>query len=150
MKQRFEIDLSVPQIKIYWVMSWLSVCILEIFHGIVGSYHFGRAVYDTIKRTVWGLHIGWVIFIFHHSDTNGTYKRFLSHSFWQPLAKLALAIYLTHHIYINITVANIKQTSTFGFFWSIHILLGDLVVTAIIGGLMFLFVEAPISKLTKF
>lgn len=150
MNQCLEINLTESQKKLRWILSCLGVVAVEIFHGLVSNFALGMAVYDTIKRTVWGLHIGWVIFAFHDSASISGYKNFLSHKFWQPLSRLALAIYLTHHIYINLTVANIKQTSNFGFMWSVHILLGDLVVTAIIGALMFLFVEAPISKLTNF
>lgn len=149
-KQRFEINLSEKQIRINWITSWLLIGAVKAFHGIFGNFYFVNSIYDSVKRTVWGLHIGWLIFVFHHFNFDSTYKRFLSHIFWQPLSRLALAIYLTHHIYINITVANIQQTANFGFFWSIHILFGDLVAVVIIGALMFLFVEAPISKLTKF
>jgi hypothetical protein len=148
-KQKGDVNLSKSQIKILWIISSLSIVVLAQRHVFVQDRVFD-AFYETIKRIVWGLNIAWTIFACHHLNSGGAYKRFLGHSFWQPLARLGLGVYLTHFIYIYMTVVNMKQTSNFGFFWVIHIIFGDILVAIFLGAVMFMLVESPTLEITKF
>lgn len=148
-KQEFKIKLSKSNTRFCWIASWISIIALELFYRSFKTTLL-FAIFHTFKRIFWGSHIAWVIFACHHLESGGVYKRFLSHSFWEPIARLGLGIYLTHYVYIFMTFVNIKQIQNQGFFWLIHITLGDIVIATIFGTLTFLIIESPILAVVNF
>lgn len=75
---------------------------------------------------------------------------FLSHHLWQPIARISLSIYLVHDIYIVLSVVNMKEKWYLDPWWLIHIFIGDLAVSTLLGALLYLVIEAPSNVILKY
>lgn len=56
---------------------------------------------------------------------------------------MSLSIYLTHYVYIMMTVANTKVLMAVQPSWLVHIIFGDFIAATILGAILYLSVEAP-------
>lgn len=129
-----------------WTLSlgFLTTHIFHILRATVGAF-----LYDSVQRELWACSICWIIYACHILKSGGFVRRMLSQAFWQPLSKLCLSIYLTHYLYIYLTKFNQKDIQYVDTWWQIHIHIGDIIISFFLGGLFYLIVEAPASKLAK-
>lgn len=107
------------------------------------------ALYASIHRISWTFWVGWLIYTCHHLKSGGIANWFLSLSFWQPFSKLSLSIYLVHDIYIVMSVAVMKERWFLEPFWLFHIIFGDLVISTLLGLVLYLMVEAPMNVILR-
>lgn len=108
----------------------------------------GQNIYDAVSRDLWALSICWIIFACHHLQSGSIIRTILSLPFWQPLSKMCLSIYLTHFIYIMMTMANFKTRLVVETWWEIHILVGDVFISIAFALIFYIAIEAPIANVT--
>jgi peptidoglycan/LPS O-acetylase OafA/YrhL len=134
-------------VKSAWIFS-ISVILTSIFTNPKNHFSdFGGIVYDSIQHEVFACAICWIIFACHNLKSGGILRKFLSLDFWQPLSKLCLSVYMVHLIYIMYTMDYGKVSRLPGLRWLIHVSVGDIVVSSVIGLILHLFVEAPAVKI---
>lgn len=100
-------------------------------------------------REAYAASLCWVIYACHELKSGSFIRSFLSQTFWEPLSKLCLSVYLVHYLYIIISDANRKEIFWLHAWWQIDIYIGDIVVSYILGALLYLSVEAPFAKITR-
>lgn len=125
-----------------WIVALGSFLAAEIFYSSV-SFSFSEALFASTHRIAWACLTGWIIYVCHHLKSGGIINWFLSQPLWQPIAKISLSIYLIHDPYIILTVANMKDLWYFEPAWLMHIVLGDIGASTILGGILYLIIEAP-------
>lgn len=104
--------------------------------------------FDTYREP-WALTICWIIFACHQLNSGGLLRIFLSLPLWQPLSKICLCAYLVEFPYIMIMDANRKNSLWMHAWWQIHIYIGDIAVSFILGVILYLCVEVPVSRVTQ-
>lgn len=72
-----------------------------------------NAIYLSFHRPLWAIGISWIIFACQKLKTGGVIRWFLCLTFWQPIARMSLSIYLVHLVYQLTTMANQKTVMTF-------------------------------------
>lgn len=100
-------------------------------------------------REAWAASFCWIIFACHQLKSGSIVRSFLSQSFWEPLSKISLSVYVVHYLYIIISDANQKEIHWFHAWWQIVIYIGDIFVSFTLGTLLYLSVEAPAVKITQ-
>lgn len=108
-----------------------------------------EAFCEATHRIAWACLTGWIVYVCHYLRSGGLLNWFLSHPIWQPIAKISLSIYLVHDIYIILTVANMKERWYFEPAWFMHIVLGDIAASTILGGVLYLVIEAPTGLIVQ-
>jgi peptidoglycan/LPS O-acetylase OafA/YrhL len=103
--------------------------------------------YSATYRPLWSLAVCYVVFACHQHQTGGLIRWFLNLNLWQPLSKIGLSIYIFHFIYLDWTGYNIWEKSSFGMWFSFLLHMSDIVVTTILGAILYLFVEAPTGRI---
>lgn len=132
-----------------WTLS-LSFLGSHIFYNLKYSLpKMGEYFYDSVVREAWACSICWIIFACHHLESGGPIRSFLSCHFWQPLSKMCLSIYLIHFVYIELTVMNEKEHHVANIWWQLHIHIGDVVISSLLGMIFFLLVEAPTNQAVR-
>lgn len=132
-----------------WALS-LSILGSHVYYNLRNSLsNMGQQFYDSVVREAWACSICWIIFACHHLESGGPIRSVLSHHFWQPLSKMCLSIYLIHFVYIELTVMNEKEQQIENIWWQIHIHVGDVVISIILGLILFLLVEAPTNQAVR-
>lgn len=130
-----------------WFLS-ISTLLMSIFgHPKEFLPKFGKLIYDSIRHEIFAVAICWIIFACHNLKSGGYLRSFLSYTFWQPISKLCLSIYLVHFIYIGFTMDYGKVFNVPGLGWLIHISIGDIIISSLIALIFHLFVEAPLVKI---
>lgn len=132
-----------------WITALGSFLAIEIFNAAV-TVSFSEAFFASTHRIAWACLTGWIIYVCHHLKSGGPVNWFLSHPLWQPIAKISLSIYLVHDIYIILTVANMKDLWYFEPAWLMHIVLGDIAASTILGGALYLVIEAPSNMVVQY
>ncbi|KAL7038797.1 hypothetical protein ACKWTF_009696 [Chironomus riparius] len=133
-----------------WFLTASALISTEIYYQLLRTEPFPRAFYEATHRIIFTCFIGWMIFSFHYLKSGNIFRKFLSHPLWQPISKLSLSIYLVHDIYIIMSVSNIKDLSYFDMSFMLHIIAGDILMTILYSVLLYLLIEAPISKLLNY
>jgi peptidoglycan/LPS O-acetylase OafA/YrhL len=105
-----------------------------------------NSLYNAFYRHLWALSIGWII-IGCHNGSGGVIKWFLSHSCFQPIAKMSLSIYLTHRVHQIISIASIRQSIHLNPYEIFQIYLSDVMMSLAIGTVVYLTIEAPFANL---
>lgn len=136
---------------------WISA-ISVLFAVVLGYFPFQQAesyseipnivnsVYNALFRSFWALAISWIIFACH-CGSGGPVRWFLHLPCFVPLAKMSLSVYLTHRVYQIVTVAALKQPIYLDPFDLLHVYFGDVVMSLIIGAVVFLCIEAPFANI---
>lgn len=103
------------------IIGWI-VSITTIFSIIFGPYNIQNpdrdenflsvAFWNAFARPVWGLCLSWIIFACV-KGYGGFINSFLSHVFWQPLARLSYSLYLIHLIVMLKMKSSSKETIFF-------------------------------------
>ena len=105
-----------------------------------------NAIYNASFRVSWALAISWLIFGCQNG-TGGIIRWFLSLPHFQPLSRMSLSVYLTHRVYQIVKVASIKQPVYLNPFDLLHDFFGDVIMSLIIGTVVYLFIEAPFTNI---
>lgn len=133
------IEGKIGEIKTRFViLGWVS-CVASMLSVIFAQYPLiqenfedfpllADATYDSLKRIVWCLAIGWIILACHLNCGN-IVKRFLSLSVWLPISKLSFCIYLTHIPVIFIYLSSMRAPQYFSHFRAILKFFGNFGVT---------------------
>lgn len=133
----------------FWIIS-IGFITFHVFCPLKPKkFDAGGFVYESIYRELWTCSISWIIFACHHLKSGKIVRSFLSQDFWRPLSKISLSVYLTHYIYIALTHYNQKEVQWIGVWWEIHVHIADVVISFAVGGLFYLIVEAPTSRLVR-
>jgi peptidoglycan/LPS O-acetylase OafA/YrhL len=132
-------------------VSWIVAIALlyNVFYNNEPFKLFGsnRHAYDATYRPFWSLAICYIVFACHQHQTGGFIRWFLSLNLWQPLSKMGLSIYIFHYIYLDWDDFEIGQKSSFGMWFSFLLHMSDIVMTTILGAILYLFVEAPTGRI---
>lgn len=123
---------------------------VEIYHETHKNEKFPQAFYESVHRIVWACLIGWIIYACHVLKSGGAVNWFLSLQLWQPIARISLSIYLIHDIYIVMSVVNMKERWYLEEAWLIHIIIGDLAISTMLGAVLYLVIEAPSGLVVKY
>lgn len=107
-----------------------------------------NATYNALYRSCWAIAIAWIIFR-THNGSGGIIRWFLCLPFFQPFARMSLSIYLTHRVYQILSVASIRQPIYLSPLNLLHVFFGDIVMSLIVGVVVYLCIEAPLSILEK-
>lgn len=143
-----------PQEERKWLVSasgWtLSICFLST----IAIHDFWKTTHaldenENFSRELWAASICWIVFACHQLETGWLVRSFLSSTFWQPLSKLCLSIYIAQYSYIFMTYVSQKDLEYIPISWQAHVHVGDLVVALTFGKLLYLFVEAPTSNVLQ-
>lgn len=86
-----------------WVFIGWLLCLIILAAIVFGPMNLinpekeekivSSSLYASIPRTAWGIALGWIVFACHRGY-GGFINLFLSHAYWQPLAKLSFSMYL--------------------------------------------------------
>lgn len=136
-----------------WVLS-----ISLLFAVVLGFFPFqqpenlltfsntANATFNSLFRTCWAFGIAGIIFGCHNGS-GSVVGWFLSLPQWQPLARMSLSVYLTHRIYQILSVASLRQPIHIVPSEILHVYFGDVIMSLIVGTLVYLCIEAPFSIL---
>ncbi|XP_038121399.1 nose resistant to fluoxetine protein 6 [Culex quinquefasciatus] len=149
-------EASVRQRKLFQ-LAWYSALPLAI--GLLLSayvfyaYDFEKpavwiALYAAFSKNLWGVIFG-VLFVGLALGVGGFFQRVLNSAIFRPLGKVTYAVFLCHLFVIRATLGNIRQPI---YVSDVRILVSTsstLVLAYILGLLMCLGVEIPLSNLQK-
>jgi peptidoglycan/LPS O-acetylase OafA/YrhL len=90
----------------------ISVLIEPLEARFQSSYIFAY-IFVPIHRLLWGVAVALLIFGCEHLKNGKFIHKFLSSSFWMPISKLSLCIYLTHTIAILYDSVSRRQSPYF-------------------------------------
>lgn len=137
-------------ILIAWIVSVSYLC-GHLFHFNLKPLHskLFMDVYNATYKEFLAVSICWVIFACHYLKSGGFLKDILEHTLWQPLSKMCLSIYLLHVLYIKMTRTDQGPIIMSGFFWQTIVFAGDIMMSVILSGIMFLIIEAPGSQIVE-
>lgn len=105
-----------------------------------------NATYNALYRSCWATAIAWIIFACHNGS-GGVVSWFLELPQFQPLSRMSLSVYLSHRLYQILSVASIRQPIHLDPLDLLHVFFGDVVVSFIVGAVVYLCIEAPFSIL---
>lgn len=109
----------------------------------------GSLYFETFTRLTWSGALGWIIFASVHGY-GGFINSFLSHPYWQPLARLSYSLYLIHPTVMLFMLGSAKS-STFMSDWNfIYMFWGDLGYSLTISIFLVLAFELPVPILEGF
>jgi peptidoglycan/LPS O-acetylase OafA/YrhL len=123
---------------------------IEVYHETHKNQQFPEAFYASVHRISWACLVSWIIFTCHHLKSGGFINWILSQPLWQPIARISLSIYLVHDIYIVMSVANQKERWYFESSWLIHIIIGDITISSMLGAFLYLIIEAPSNLVLRY
>ncbi|CRK86532.1 CLUMA_CG000223, isoform A [Clunio marinus] len=116
--------------------------------GFLGTHIFTRSLLtynglfksfiESVHLEIWTCSISWIIFACHVLKSGNILRKFLSHSFWQPLSKICLSVYLAHFKYLEITHLNQKEFNVQTLWQKISIFTTDVVISFILGLILFI------------
>jgi peptidoglycan/LPS O-acetylase OafA/YrhL len=106
-------------------------------------------LYGCFFRNAWSLSVAWMIYACQNGS-GGIVRWFLSLRLWQPLGRMGLSIYLTHHIYQIITTQNEKQPIQWDLFTETQKYFGDVLVSIFMGAALYLAVETPVMLVENY
>jgi hypothetical protein len=136
--------------KFFVFLGWILSLLFLFTHVYLNPKSFlnrtNQNIYDTISKELWAVSICWIIFACHSLQSGFFIQKFLCHRSWQPLSKLCLSLYLTHFIYIMMTMANFKKRLIVDTWWEIHILVGDIFISIALAAIFYIVVEAPTAN----
>lgn len=147
-----------PKLRPFVSRSLWILSISVLFAVVLGYFPFQQAdkyltysntvnsTYNGFYRTCWSLGIAWVIFGCH-TGSGGIISWFLSLPQWKPLARMSLSVYLTHRIYQILSAASLRQPIHIRPSMFLHIFFGDVIMSLLVGTLVYLCIEAPFSIL---
>lgn len=137
-----------------WLLSLTAIAAVIVVNHQLNSKidtnytSFAHGLYDTLSRVIWAIAMCYIIFACVH-DSSGPIDWFLSHRFWQPMARLSFAIYMVHRPIPLLMVGTMKTIIFLSepvFFFNILINCILSIAVAIIATLAF---ESPIINLEK-
>jgi hypothetical protein len=82
------------------------------FSGGPGLSRVSNILYQSTSRIIWAIGLGYVVYACVTSN-GGLINKFLSHSFWIPLARLSFAAYLIHVTLIFTYLNSLERTLHF-------------------------------------
>lgn len=137
-------------ILIAWIVAVSYLC-GHLFHYNLKPSHskLFMNIYNATCKEFLAVTICWVIFACHYLKSGGILKDILEHTLWQPLSKMCLSIYLLHVLYIKMTRTDQDTITMSGFFWQTIVFAGDIMMSVILSGIMFLMIEAPGSQIVE-
>lgn len=116
----------------------------EALDNIRGSLYF-----ETFTRVLWSAALGWIIFASVHGY-GGFINSFLSHPYWQPIARLSFSLYLVHTIVMLFMIGS-EKSPVFMSDWSfISIFWGDLGYSLTISLFFVLAFEMPVPIIERY
>lgn len=133
-----------------WIIVLGAFIAIEIVHETNKSQKLIQAFYASTHRIVYASMISWLVFCCHHLKSAKFVNWFLSLQLWQPIARISLSIYLVHDIYIILSVADQKERWYFEPSWLIHIIAGDIMISTMLGSLLYLVIEGPSNLVLKY
>jgi peptidoglycan/LPS O-acetylase OafA/YrhL len=102
---------------------------------------------NAIYRPMWSLAVCWIVYACHQLKTGGLIRWFLELSLWQPLSRIGLSTFIFHLIYFYMTDRDVDRKSSFGMWHSYTLHMNDILVTTVLGLIVYLFFEAPTGRL---
>ncbi|XP_058833864.1 nose resistant to fluoxetine protein 6-like [Topomyia yanbarensis] len=149
-------DFDVRQSKLF-LLAWYSALpmaiLLLLSAYIFYAYDFEKpaiwiACYAAISKNLWGVIFG-VMYVGLAFGVGWFFKRLLNNPIFRPLGKVTYAVYLCHLFVIRATLGNIRQPI---YISDVRILVSTsstLVLSYILGLLLCLGIEIPLSNLQK-
>lgn len=107
------------------------------------------AIYESLSRIAWSIALSWVIFACV-KGYGGIINLFLSHSYWQPIARLQFSIYLLHLVMQYLLAKSVQSVQFFSDWRSVHTFWGDFGMTLTVSVFWTLAFESPIPILERF
>lgn len=156
----YQFRLQKPRInkqlsQILWIsaISVLLAIVLGYFPFQHPSYYLEisnlvNSTYNAFYRSCWAIALSWIIFSCQNGD-GGIVRDFLSLQIFKPLSRMSLSVYLTHRVYQLISVATMKQPTYLNPLDLVCVYFSDVVVSIIIGVVVYLSVEAPFATLKE-
>lgn len=137
-----------------WALSLATLATVMIVNNEfqakdIGYSPFAYGLHDGLSRAIWAIALSYILFACTH-DMGGPINWFLSHSLWQPLARISFATYIVHHSIVILMVGTMKtpptmnETTFIGLAILVYILS---IFVAVLGTLAF---ESPIIHLEKY
>lgn len=139
--------------RFLWVLS-----ISLLFLVVLGYFPFQQAdrylkisnavnaSYNALYRTCWAIGLAWIIFACHNGS-GGIIRWFLCLPHFKPLARMSLSVYLSHRVYQIVSVASMRQPIHLRPLALLHLFFGDVIISIIVGTLVYLCIEAPTAVL---
>ncbi|XP_055629971.1 nose resistant to fluoxetine protein 6-like [Toxorhynchites rutilus septentrionalis] len=152
--KRSECDVRRHKLFLIAWYSGLPLAIMLLLSAyIFYAYDFEKpaiwiAIYAAFSKNLWGVILA-VLFVGLAFGVGGTLKRLLSNPIFRPLGKVTYAVYLCHSFVIRTTLGNIRQPI---YVSDVRILVSTsstLVLSYILGLLLCLGIEIPLSNLQK-
>lgn len=119
-KRSEKVNISSLLDAMLWVLSLstLSVIVLmgHIFATPYVSYTstlVANAIFMSTHRIAWSLALAYIIFACENLKSGSIVRWFLSHSYWKPIGTMGLSLYITHVIYMMLTMMNQRQSFIF-------------------------------------
>ncbi|XP_055607880.1 nose resistant to fluoxetine protein 6-like isoform X2 [Uranotaenia lowii] len=136
-----------------WYCSIPSAIILLLSAYMFYAYDFQKpafwiSLYAAVSKNLWGAIFG-VLFLGVAFGVGGFLKRLLNNPIFRPLGKITYAVYLCHLFIVRTTLGNIRQPI---YVSDVRILVSTsstLVLSYIMGLLLCLMVEIPLSNIQK-
>lgn len=69
----------------------------------------GNAIFLAFHRLGWAIGVSWIIFACQNLKSGGIVRWFLSLSYFQPIGKMGLSMWLIHYMYQQIMIMNQRQ-----------------------------------------
>lgn len=144
--------------KIYVIICWI-ISIGTLFAIVFGQHNIQNpetreirlesAFYESFSRAAWSISLFWIIFACV-KGYGGIINSILSHSYWQPLARLSYSIYLIH-LYLQYILARSEKNIQYFSDWeNIRLFWSDFGLSATISIFWVLAFELPIMTIEAF
>lgn len=95
-----------------WIFAYMTMTgpymTISTVYDIIGENVLLNSMFLSTVRTLWGISTAWLIYECH-CGRGGFMNRFLSNTFWMPIGKLGLSLYLVHPV-IQYNFASSQET----------------------------------------
>ncbi|XP_049836321.1 nose resistant to fluoxetine protein 6-like [Schistocerca gregaria] len=141
---------SVVIIACWAASTGLALCSVYGLHlSYVRPYNrLEAAFFASLRPLAWSLSIAWVIYACEKGRA-GPVKTFLSWNGFQPLAKLCYGAYLVQYIILFYDQGVTRTPITYGRYYVVHKMLGDMALTLALAAILSLAFEMPALNLDK-
>jgi hypothetical protein len=135
---------------VYWIYPFQQA-LVEEGSGIewIRGDEVQNALYIGFSRYIFSLCLGWIIYGCY-TGSGAVLNWFLSLSFWIPIARMGLAIYLVSLSAQMVVIASQKTPLVFDRTENWHAFNGDLILVLIFSSLVYLMLEAPLMVVEKY
>ncbi|OQV20744.1 Nose resistant to fluoxetine protein 6 [Hypsibius exemplaris] len=135
-----------------WFVALLSIAV--VVFGLVPGFNGyplsvdAAAAFNSLSHVAWAVALAWIAYSCMTGAVKGV-DRVLGWSMWRPLSTISYSVYLISPIIICIYYLSREETIRFSHWNTLVVFGGNLVISFVLGYVVYIFIEAPVRSLVQ-